>query len=153
MKRLPDTELEVMKALWDSGPDTPRAALERALAPHGWAANTINTYLTRLADKGFLSARRLGRSNRYTPLVSREDYLSFDSRSVLSRLYSSSPRNFVAALARDGLAPGEVAEPLVEAVAEDLRGRGLEVATGRFGADMKIDMEADGPVTILIEVE
>lgn len=86
MKRLPDTELEVMKALWDSGPDTPRAALERALAPHGWAANTINTYLTRLADKGFLSARRLGRSNRYTPLVSREDYLSFDSRSVLSRL-------------------------------------------------------------------
>lgn len=87
MKRLPDTELEVMKALWDSGPDTPRAALERALAPHGWAANTINTYLTRLADKGFLSARRLGRSNRYTPLVSREDYLSFDSRSVLSRLY------------------------------------------------------------------
>ena len=56
MKRLPDTELEVMKALWDSGPDTPRAALERALAPHGWAANTINTYLTRLADKGFLSA-------------------------------------------------------------------------------------------------
>lgn len=91
MKRLPDTELEVMKALWDSGPDTPRAALERALAPHGWAANTINTYLTRLADKGFLSARRLGRSNRYTPLVSREDYLSFDSRSVLSRLYGSSP--------------------------------------------------------------
>ena len=50
-------------------------------------------------------------------------------------------------------APGEVAEPLVEAVAEDLRGRGLEVATGRFGADMKIDMEADGPVTILIEAE
>lgn len=60
--------------------------------------------------KGFLSARRLGRSNRYTPLVSREDYLSFDSRSVLSRLYGSSPRNFVAALARDGLAPGEVDE-------------------------------------------
>ena len=60
--------------------------------------------------QGFLSARRLGRSNRYTPLVSREDYLSFDSRSVLSRLYGSSPRNFVAALARDGLAPGEVDE-------------------------------------------
>ena len=50
-------------------------------------------------------------------------------------------------------APGEVAEPLVEAVVEDLRGRGLEVATGRFGADMKIDMETDGPVTILIEAE
>ena len=32
MKRLPDTELEVMKALWDSGPETPRAELERRLA-------------------------------------------------------------------------------------------------------------------------
>ncbi|ARD42822.1 D-aminoacyl-tRNA deacylase [Actinomyces gaoshouyii] len=48
-------------------------------------------------------------------------------------------------------APGPVAEPLVDAVVEDLRGRGLEVATGRFGADMRIDMEADGPVTILVE--
>lgn len=67
MKRLPDTELEVMKALWDSGPDTPRAALERALAPHGWAANTINTYLTRLADKGFLSARPPGQEQPVHP--------------------------------------------------------------------------------------
>ena len=110
MKRLPDTELEVMKALWDSGPDTPRAALERALAPHGWAANTINTYLSRLADKGFVQVRREGKNNLYTPLVSREAYQAFDSRAVLDRLYGSSPRNFVAALARDGLAPGEVDE-------------------------------------------
>lgn len=49
-------------------------------------------------------------------------------------------------------APGPVAEPLVEAVVAALRQRGLEVATGRFGADMRIDMEADGPVTILVEV-
>ena len=33
MRRLPDTELEVMKALWASGPDTPRAALEDGLGP------------------------------------------------------------------------------------------------------------------------
>ena len=41
-----------MKAPLGLRPRHPRAALERALAPHGWAANTINTYLTRLADKG-----------------------------------------------------------------------------------------------------
>lgn len=102
MKRLPDTELEVMKALWASGPDTPRAALEEALAPFGWAANTINTYLTRLADKGFVRVRRDRKGNRYTPLVGLEEYQAFDSRAVLSRLYGT-PRNFVAALARDGL--------------------------------------------------
>nr|WP_300339782.1 D-aminoacyl-tRNA deacylase [Actinomyces sp.] len=48
-------------------------------------------------------------------------------------------------------APGEVAEPLVDAVVADLRARGLEVATGAFGEHMMIDMEADGPVTILVE--
>lgn len=110
MRRLPDTELEVMKALWASGPDTPRAALEAALAPRRWASNTINTYLTRLADKGFVAVERAGRGNRYTALVSREDYLAYDSQAVLSRLYGSSPRNFVAALARGGLKREDVAQ-------------------------------------------
>lgn len=109
MRRLPDTELEVMKALWASGPDTPRAALEHSLAAFGWAPNTVNTYLTRLTAKGFASVRREGRGNLYTPLISREEYLSFDSREVLSRLYGT-PRNFVAALAREGLDRREVAE-------------------------------------------
>ncbi|WP_166850784.1 D-aminoacyl-tRNA deacylase [Isoptericola sp. BMS4] len=48
-------------------------------------------------------------------------------------------------------APGAVAEPLVDAVAADLRQRGLEVATGRFGADMAVELVNDGPVTILVE--
>lgn len=89
MKRLPDTELEVMKALWATGPDTPRALLEERLALFGWAANTINTYLARLADKGFVAVRREGKSNLYTPLVSCEEYQAFDSRAVLERLYGS----------------------------------------------------------------
>ena len=109
MKRLPDTELEVMKALWDTGPDTPRSTLEERLSPFGWAANTVNTYLSRLADKGFVSVRRAGKSNLYTPLVSREEYQTFDSRTVVSRLYGT-PRNFVAALAREGLQQGELEE-------------------------------------------
>ncbi len=109
MKRLPDTELEVMKALWATGPDTPRALLEARLAPFGWASNTVNTYLSRLADKGFVAVRREGKSNLYTPLVGQEAYQAFDSRAVLNRLYGS-PRNFVAALARDGMRQDELEE-------------------------------------------
>jgi len=109
MKRLPDTELEVMKALWAAGSDTPRAVLEDKLSSFGWATNTVNTYLSRLVDKGFVSVRRKGKSNLYTPLVTQEDYQSFDSRAVLNRLYGS-PRNFVAALAREGLRKDELEE-------------------------------------------
>ena len=107
MKRLPDTELEVIKALWDSGSDTPRTALEEKLSSFGWAPNTVNTYLTRLVKKGFISVEHKRTGNLYTPLVSREEYQAFDSRATLSQLYGS-PRNFVAALARTGLKQSEL---------------------------------------------
>ena len=46
----------------------------------------------------------------------------------------------------------EVAEPLVEAVVEDLRGLGVPVATGRFRADMVVELANDGPVTLILDV-
>lgn len=49
-------------------------------------------------------------------------------------------------------APGLFAEPLVDAVVVALRERGLAVATGRFGADMDIELVNDGPVTLILEV-
>ncbi|MDN4477975.1 D-aminoacyl-tRNA deacylase [Demequina lignilytica] len=48
-------------------------------------------------------------------------------------------------------APGPVAEPLVAQVVEKLRENGLTVGTGIFGADMKVELVNDGPVTILLE--
>ncbi len=45
----------------------------------------------------------------------------------------------------------EVAVPLYEAFVAALRARGLEVATGRFGAMMEVDLVNDGPVTLLLE--
>ena len=49
-------------------------------------------------------------------------------------------------------APGPVAEPLVEALVDALRGRGVEVATGRFGAMMQVELVNDGPVTLVVDV-
>lgn len=48
-------------------------------------------------------------------------------------------------------APGPVAEPLVELFAEALRTLGATVATGRFGAHMRVALVNDGPVTLLLE--
>ncbi|OLF13150.1 D-tyrosyl-tRNA(Tyr) deacylase [Actinophytocola xinjiangensis] len=46
----------------------------------------------------------------------------------------------------------EVAEPLVEKVVAELRGRGARVATGRFGAMMAVTSVNDGPFTVIVEV-
>jgi D-tyrosyl-tRNA(Tyr) deacylase len=48
-------------------------------------------------------------------------------------------------------APGPVAQPLVEGFVDAVRGYGLEVATGRFGADMAVELVNDGPVTLHLE--
>jgi D-tyrosyl-tRNA(Tyr) deacylase len=47
----------------------------------------------------------------------------------------------------------ELAAPLVEAFAAALRSRGLPVATGVVGAHMAVDLQNDGPVTIVLDTE
>jgi D-aminoacyl-tRNA deacylase len=49
-------------------------------------------------------------------------------------------------------APGPVAEPLVNAVVQVLRDLGARVQTGVFGAEMKVSLVNDGPVTIIIDL-
>jgi D-tyrosyl-tRNA(Tyr) deacylase len=48
-------------------------------------------------------------------------------------------------------APREEAEPMYEAFCEALRGVGVPVATGVFGARMTVEIVNDGPVTIVLE--
>jgi D-tyrosyl-tRNA(Tyr) deacylase len=48
-------------------------------------------------------------------------------------------------------APPEVAEPLVERFVAQLRSLGFEVATGRFGASMRVELVNDGPFTLLLD--
>lgn len=48
-------------------------------------------------------------------------------------------------------APAQHAEPLVDRVVQRLRGHGLEVATGAFGAHMVVESAGDGPVTIWLD--
>jgi D-tyrosyl-tRNA(Tyr) deacylase len=49
-------------------------------------------------------------------------------------------------------APGPVAEPLVTAMITSLRALGARVETGVFGANMKVSLVNDGPVTIIVDI-
>jgi D-tyrosyl-tRNA(Tyr) deacylase len=53
----------------------------------------------------------------------------------------------------EAAAPGPVAEPLVIAFADRLRARGAQVAEGRFGAMMRVELVNDGPITMIVELE
>jgi D-tyrosyl-tRNA(Tyr) deacylase len=49
-------------------------------------------------------------------------------------------------------APGPVAEPLVDEVVRELRNLGAKVETGEFGADMRVALVNDGPITLVLDV-
>jgi len=52
-----------------------------------------------------------------------------------------------------GACPPEEAKRLYERFSEDLAALGIEVANGRFGADMSVALTNDGPVTIWMDTE
>ena len=52
-----------------------------------------------------------------------------------------------------GAAPPAIAEPLYEAFVIALKALGIPVATGRFAADMQVELVNDGPVTFVLETE
>lgn len=51
-----------------------------------------------------------------------------------------------------GASRPEHSSPLVDEVVDALRALGATVATGRFGADMQVELQNDGPVTLMLEV-
>ncbi len=99
MKRLPDSELEIMMIVWDLNKPVTRFEIEermekgRTLSP-----TTILSFLSRLQEKGFLEVRKSGKNNVYLALVEKEDYMQVESRNILKRLYQNSAKNFLAAL-------------------------------------------------------
>ena len=111
IRRLPDTELEVMQALWASDIPTSRAQLEERLAqPHPMATTTLLTLLSRLSEKGFVRVDKEGRKSLYAPLVTREDYLAAQSRSFIQKLCGGSLSTFASALCDSGLSKEELEE-------------------------------------------
>lgn len=110
-RRLPDAELEVMQAVWGHTPPVSRSDIQRTLeGRRPMAMTTLLTLLTRLADRGFLAVTRTGRSNCYTPLLSRQEYLADQSRRFLRTVCGGSVPAFAAALCDSGLTAEELAE-------------------------------------------
>ena len=111
IRRLPDSELELMQIIWQKEPPVSRTEIEAVMKDsHQLAATTILTLLTRLCEKGFLAVEKQGRANLYTPMISQREYLASESRSLLDKLYGGSIKTFANALCDSGISKEELAE-------------------------------------------
>lgn len=113
VQKLSDTEMELMEVIWECEPPVTSTELMNIFAGRGkdWKAQTISTFLSRLVDKGALEATRHGRTNKYVPLISPEDYKLAETQHVLDGLYQGSVKNMIAALYDgDKLSDEDIAE-------------------------------------------
>lgn len=110
-RKLPDTELEVMQAVWQCEPPAARGDIEAILKDtHPMAATTLLTLLSRLADKGFVRVEKQGRSSVYYPLVTKKEYLGEQGRRFFSQLCGGSVSTFANALCDSGLSEDDIAQ-------------------------------------------
>ena len=111
IRRLPDTELEVMQAIWDCTPPVAKTDIDaKVYATHPMAETTLQTLLTRLSDKGFLSVTMQKRKKYYSPLVSREEYQISQSKSFFHKVCGGNLSAFANALCEGGLSKEELAQ-------------------------------------------
>ena len=114
-QQISDAELEIMKVIWakEDGPAL-FAYLTDELAARGkpWQKNTLIPLLNRLVNKGFLRARKTGRRNEYTALVSENEYQTAQTRRFLDKIYEGSAKGLVSNLIQGDLLPDEEYEEL-----------------------------------------
>ena len=85
MKKLPESEQEIMMIIWEYEEPVSRFQVEEKLnVEKNVAPSTILTLLTRLEKKGFIQKVRNGKSNLYVPLVEKENYIGTVGKNMLA---------------------------------------------------------------------
>ncbi|HML45897.1 MAG TPA: BlaI/MecI/CopY family transcriptional regulator [Clostridia bacterium] len=124
MKRLPDAEFDVMKEVWQlTPPITSGMLLDSLVGEKGkeWKLQTLHTLLARLVDRGFLRFEKKGKEKKFYPLIERDEYLKFETRSFVRQYHEGSLLNLVnAAYQGEKLSDADIDE-LVKWAAEQRR--------------------------------
>ena len=82
-----EAEAIIMDVLWRAAPRTAEEILAEVGPAQNWQVGTVKSLLNRLLKKHAVRAERDGRRYLYTPLLSRELYVSQESKSLLDRLF------------------------------------------------------------------
>ena len=110
LPQLSDTELEIMKIVWGNPEKiTLFTYIMDGLAARGKPCqkNTLIVLLSRLMNKGFLSAKKIGRRNEYTTLISEEEYRTAQTKNFLDKIYEGSAKGLVSNLIMGDLVADE----------------------------------------------
>lgn len=94
IKELTRAEETIMQELWDLEKAFVRDIIDRLPAPKP-AYNTVSTIIRILATKGFVQHETFGKSHRYYPLISKEEYRNFVTGKLLTGYFDNSVQSIL----------------------------------------------------------
>jgi BlaI family penicillinase repressor len=98
--KIQNSELEVMKVLWNAGGTLPLAEIRLILSERcAWEDPTIKTLVRRLLSKG---AIRLKQRGVYSAVITEQEYSKWSARAFVNRVFAGSAKKLVASLVSDG---------------------------------------------------
>jgi BlaI family transcriptional regulator, penicillinase repressor len=106
-----EAESIVMEVVWQHGPMRAEDIVEDLTGHQRWREPTVKTLLNRLLKKGAIRAEKEGRRYLYSPVLTRDDWLSRESKGLLDRLFDGRVAPLVAHFGRHGkLSKRDIAE-------------------------------------------
>jgi Predicted transcriptional regulator len=115
LKKLPDAEFDIMKVVWANEPPITTSEIMKELGHEKqWKIQTVVSLMLRLVDRGFMHSEKNGKERTYFPLVSKEDYLKFETGSFMKQFHDNSVLNLVNALYTDEALTDEDINELVQ---------------------------------------
>jgi predicted transcriptional regulator len=82
-----EAESAIMKIFWESEPLTCNEVVAALAGDYDWQEPTVKTLINRLLNKGALRSEKDGRRFLYWPVLTREEWLSTESESMLDKLF------------------------------------------------------------------
>ncbi len=99
-EKITDSELEIMKILWDAEEPLPLTDIRKALQSRfQWSDPTVKTLLRRLCEKNAVVQEKRN-VYYYAPAISKEEFEGWAARDVVNRLFRGSAQNLIAALVK-----------------------------------------------------
>lgn len=95
---LSDAQLEIMNIIWDEGEVTVSQVWQKLQKTRPVARNTVQTLISRMAEKKWLNYRKMGNQFLYKPAIAKKSSVSNLLNNFLQNVFSGSTNNLIMTL-------------------------------------------------------
>ena len=115
-----DAELVIMKALWKNGASTSPAIFAAIPNNEHMNTGTLKTLLSRLVNKGVVSAEEINTRNYlYTPVITEDEYIKENRKRIIDRVFDGSVQKMLLNFIKEEKVTSNDLEQLIRQIEED----------------------------------